>query len=347
MGVLLNEDDLPSEELLKTYRLYKNVTLSVTTAIALVTITVMVSSTTRSMSKYRWYLVHSLVWSLFSDFMGTLIGPVLLSPLPCFFSVNLPPIADSQKIALFFVGCTAMFGKNLSVMFQLEHRFVKSQSVNSRYHQWFGYSSMRMELVIRGAILAAIILSIEIPIVIFMPPQVKQRQAFASLDPVAEKVFESHVDTLCISSSPNISRTLLPTCFLMTGIVVIFVLMLTHMHVSIRKNHGNANTYRMQMMLFWSLVAQMTAMFIFIQLPAIILIWGTFLGVRNLPKIAIYCFSMFFLHTSFDCLLILYFIKPYREFLWKYLHAKRLAPFRDSLSISATPKISVVKYSRH
>ncbi|CAD5218956.1 unnamed protein product [Bursaphelenchus okinawaensis] len=339
MGVYVSEKDVPSDELLRFYWIYKNFTITVTIIMVFFTIFVMVTSTTRNISKYRWYIVHSLLWSLFSDIMGYLVGPVLLFPFSCYFSVNSIIQTDLQKIVFLIVGVTAMLGKNISVMFQFEHLYVKSQSVVSVYQKWFGDVPVRIEVLARGAMLVVVFVGIEVPLIFALPNQPQQLKIYSNQDRVISYLAQKYPSMTCVSSTPNISKPMMPTFLLMNMIAIIFSAMLFHMHLSIRRNSLNVQTYRLQMMLFWSLAAQMAAMYLLIILPFIFGIAWILLGVARSPTLAVICFCFFFLHTSVNCLLVLYFIKPYRDFIKGHIPAFR----RESgITRSVTPMASIM-----
>lgn len=79
------------------------------------------------MSHYRWYLIHELIWSLFFDSMGSLIGAVTLFPLPCYFGVNAANhFTGSYQIVYFFVGVNSLVGKSLALIIQFQYRFQRT-----------------------------------------------------------------------------------------------------------------------------------------------------------------------------------------------------------------------------
>lgn len=62
MGEYIDFSELPSDEMLYYYKVYENVIFCVTIFIGCTTIFVIIKASTKSMQRYKWYLVNELTW---------------------------------------------------------------------------------------------------------------------------------------------------------------------------------------------------------------------------------------------------------------------------------------------
>ncbi|CAD5206988.1 unnamed protein product [Bursaphelenchus okinawaensis] len=266
MGILLSEDELPSDELLYFYKQYELVVLIVSVVLVVTTVAVMINSSTRSLNKYKWFLLHELVWSALFDIACGCIGAVTLFPIPCYYGTSYASSLSLQHlIVYFFVAAVATLGKVL-------------------------------------------------PFVANFPNQADQRQYLSNLDPVLSRVFDTH-PVLCFSNEINVTRLLI-VCVTLIGVQpFLFFFALYFMFKSIKSANLSPKSQKLQYMLFWSLVAQISALVVFMIVPALFFFLGPILGLRNNPIISLFCFCVFILHTPADCIMIMYYIKPYRSSL--------------------------------
>ncbi|CAD5210775.1 unnamed protein product [Bursaphelenchus xylophilus] len=209
MGVLLAQSELPSAEMLAAYHAYEYVAYCTTLVFVVITITVILT-TSQGVSQYRWYLLHGLIWSLLFDTMGTLIGAVVLFPLPCYFGVNAASnIAGHTQAVYFFVGVATLVGKIFALIFQFEYRYYQAQSSSSKYRVMCSYVSGNMELALRAGILVFMIILILLPFALFFPDQDEQRAQLAYLDPVVAQVIKEHPDLLCFSTGTDATKVII------------------------------------------------------------------------------------------------------------------------------------------
>lgn len=128
------------------------------------------------------------------------------------------------------------------------------------------------------------------------------------------QIYKDHPSTICFGSGTTTFQSLLIPFIVLTIIPLIIIFMLTFMYIQI-KQARSISTSRLQMMLFWSLVAQMVAVYLTMLFPGLVLLAVPLFGFRNNPKISVICFLFFSTHTIIDCVMIIYFIRPYRVYL--------------------------------
>ncbi|CAD5210763.1 unnamed protein product [Bursaphelenchus xylophilus] len=338
MGVILDESELPSVSFLAFYKTFEYVCFGVSVVMVFGTMGIMVLSSPKSLSKYRWYLIHEMIWSLIFDWFGTFIGAIPLYPAPCYYGENLTKHlnGDYQK-AYFFGGITAVAGKICSIVFQFEHRFYQTQSTSSAYRIFCTSIQGKGEVIVRAGVTLVIVLAATLPFFVMFPDQSKARSELSALDPLMSKIFQEHPNTLCFSSYTNTFEVLIIASGLIVGVMIFSVVLIILMYISIRRNRFSSNTYRLQMMLFWSLVAQTTIFLTFMGIPGLIFSVAPLIGIRNLPRYCAYGFLFLLTHTPLDCVMILYFIKPYRIVLVRWLPSSlRTISHRASTSTNHT-----------
>ncbi|CAD5210783.1 unnamed protein product [Bursaphelenchus xylophilus] len=101
------------------------------------------------------------------------------------------------------------------------------------------------------------------PIILFLPDQDAQREFIASLDPYVAQLFVQHPDMVCFTTGTNPRKSLIVGFLAISVAPFIGVFFLTVMRSSMRRQSWSANTRRLQMMLFRSLVFQLIAFTLF------------------------------------------------------------------------------------
>ncbi|CAD5210781.1 unnamed protein product [Bursaphelenchus xylophilus] len=280
MGVLLDESELPTPDFVQFYHRFEYTAFGISAAVVLSTMAVIVFSKTKGISKYRWYLIHTLLWSFFFDAMGTFIGAVTLFPVPCYYGVNAAGNTDKvTQTVYFFVGVAAVIGKICSLLFQFEHRYYQTQSAHSSYRYMCSRVQGFLEILVRFFLTVVFMIIVMVPFALFFPDQEEEKALLISMDPVIAKIFDQHPGTLCFSSGTDVSTVLLPPTIIVAIIPFVCCLTLYIIYTSIRTQFS-ANTQRLQMMLFWSLVAQMGAFFVLLIVPLLFFIGASLLGTR-------------------------------------------------------------------
>ncbi|CAD5208569.1 unnamed protein product [Bursaphelenchus xylophilus] len=321
MGVLLNEDELPTPQMLAAYRTFEYVAYVVSLIILVITVATILSSS-QAVGQYRWYLLHGLAWLFVFDTFGTLIGAVTLFPVPCYYGINAAAsIVGTKQIVYFFIGVGSIIGKVSALVWQFEFRYYQAQPSTSRYRHICGLYSEKTWVVFRVCLLSSFIAVVIAPLAISFPDQEKQRQFLISLDPVIAKIIAQHPGMMCFSTGTN-SNSVIIIPFILALLLPWVGGYATYLiYAAIRKQQLTTKTRRLQMMLFWSLFAQLAALFLLVLVPATVYLGGPLFGFRNLPRISIFCFYPILLHTATDCALILYFITPYRRKLMNKFRA--------------------------
>ncbi|CAD5235177.1 unnamed protein product [Bursaphelenchus xylophilus] len=346
MGILLNATELPSKDLLAVYHAFEYAMFAFTILIVGYTLTVMSISPSKGLGKYKWYLIHGIIWGFFFDAMSSLIGAVTLFPLPCYYGVNLASkITGNMQIFYFWVGANCMIGKIYATFIQFEHRFQQALPLDSWYRTFLGFLHGRYEIHIRVLLYLFVFATVNIPWVMLLPNQEDQRSFLSNMDPVLAWIYHENPSTTCFSGGVS---SLIANIAAAWGALLVLaqVFLLFFIYVSIHQSKFTPNTYRLQMMLFWSLVAQMVVLFVFMMGPGILYLAGATLGLRNMPRISVYCFFFFVSHTTVDSLMLLFFIKPYRRVVLlsvrRILNTTNILDQRSTVS-GTTVEIKMVK----
>uniref|UniRef100_A0A1I7S7T5 G protein-coupled receptor n=1 Tax=Bursaphelenchus xylophilus TaxID=6326 RepID=A0A1I7S7T5_BURXY len=275
--------------------------------------------------------------SLLLDGFCTFIGSVTLFPIPCYYGTSVfGSVSGCAQKIYFFCGVGAEIGKVTAIVFQMEYRYYQAQSSTSKYRLLCGHLQGRAEVGVRLLVLVTFLIAILGPFAIFYPDQQDQLALLASLDPLLARLIEQNPSLQCFSSGVDATKVVIvPVTILFilpfVGAAALFVI-----YVSIERQHFTAKTKRLQMMLFWSLFSQMTTLFLLMIVPLFICLCPPIFGWRNAPKISIYVFFPILLHTPIDCIMLLYFIRPYRRFVIR--HFQR---FKTKNLSSITPSASV------
>ncbi|CAD5235178.1 unnamed protein product [Bursaphelenchus xylophilus] len=313
MGILLNTTEFPSDQLLAVYHVYEYAIFVFTFVVVGYTLTVIFMTSAKGLSKYKWYLVHGLVWGICFDAMAGLIGAVTLFPIPCYYGINVSAsIGGKLQMVYFFVGVNCAMGKAYATLIQFEYRFQQALPLDSWYRTRLGFLHGKYELTICVVFYCFILLTLYTPWIAYFPNQEDQRSFLSNMDPVVAMVYTRHPNTICFASGlSNLAVNIF--AFWMFFYAFSEMTLLVFIHLSIHRQKLKAQTYRLQIMLFWSLTAQMAAFITFFVAPGILFLAGGSCGIRNMPRITVYCFFFFVTHTTVDSFLILYFIKPYRQ----------------------------------
>ncbi|CAD5232859.1 unnamed protein product [Bursaphelenchus xylophilus] len=325
MGIFLNESDLPSAELLHFYKVFEDTALGVTVLMVPFTILVMVFTSNSVINAYRLLLINELSWSLLLDIMAALIGAVSLYPLPCYYGVNVTSaLSHTQQLTYFVVGIGVCVMKDFAIFYQLEYILVKSLAMDSKIRTFFLMTPKSGLVLTHVGIILSILGTGLGRLIYYLPDQEEQKRSLTSLDPFVDRthlIKATLVGFIALSATPFI------------GIAFLII-----MYNSMRKNNWSTHTYRLQKMLFRSLVFQLIAFSIFMYLPCMMLMSALLFQLRDGPTITVICFCFVLMHTPIDCFMILYFIKPYRSVVANLL--KVLQTYGDTTMQYTTHRLS-------
>ncbi|CAD5225260.1 unnamed protein product [Bursaphelenchus xylophilus] len=339
MGIFFNESNLPSAELLHFYKVFEDTALGITVLMVPFTILVMVFTSNSGIKLYRLLLINELSWSLLLDIMAALIGAVSVYPLPCYYGMNVTSaLSHTQQLIYFIVGVGVCVMKDSAIFCQLEYILVKSLAMDSKARA-FLHMKTRSGVVLRHVGLMVVILGAVLgPVIYYLPNQEEQKQFFISRDPSLGKIYEEHPDIICFANGTNIRNTIIVAFIVVSSTPFLGLGILILMYQSIHQGSWSIYTYRLQMMLFRSLVFQLIAFSVFLCLPCMMLIMALLFEFRNGPTITVICFCFVLMHTPIDCFMILYFIKPYRSVVANLL--KVLQAYGDTTLQYTTHRLS-------
>ncbi|CAD5221531.1 unnamed protein product [Bursaphelenchus okinawaensis] len=246
--------------------------------------------------------------------MGTLISPIALFPYPCYYGVNIAGTLslESQK-AYFLIGIASISGKCCALGLQVERRIYHTFSVDSRYKIFCSRLKSWTELPIRAGILLAFVMLVLGPFVLSMPDQEQARRDLSSTDSVAKSIMSTYPGLICFSSVGDVTQTLILPFLILIALPFVGCGILYSLFQALALNVLSTKTLKLQLMLYWALAMQVLGIVAFVILPGAFYVGGPMVGMRGMPKITMYCFYFFSLHTGVDCLMVLYFIRPYRN----------------------------------
>ncbi|CAD5210777.1 unnamed protein product [Bursaphelenchus xylophilus] len=333
---------------IKTYRLQMMLLLSVVAQFLTFLIFMIIPDSTREVSKYRWYLINSLIWSLFFDTMATFIGVVALFPVPCYFGINAAgKLSKNQQAFYFFVGVFSLIGKSSALVMQLEYRYQQSLGSTSTYRFYCNlYITGKMEFLFRAAVQLAFSVVILTPFVIFFPNQEEQLNMIASLDSVLANIVDTQPGVICFAAGTDVTLVFITPTVIIAILPFIGLSILGVSYSSIKQQHHAKKTFRLQMMLMNSLFVQFVVAIMFMIVPGLFFLGAPILGLRNMPRVIVYTFFPFLTHTSIDCLMILYFIRPYRQLLVRSFRTFRITTSFSHESVVPVRTTNVVHLTR-
>ncbi|CAD5233038.1 unnamed protein product [Bursaphelenchus xylophilus] len=343
MGILMDESELPSEQFMTFYKRFEYVSYSITLVVVLGTMWIMIISSPKSLSKYRWFLINELAWSLSFDTFAALIGGVVLYPIPCYYGENIASHLPSEYVQVYVMcGIASIVSKVTAIAFQFEHRYSQCLLGNSSYRAFCLNLRGKAQLAIRVIISLVLGISAVLPFLLLNPDQDEAKSRLSAVDPVLAKVFQEHPTAACFAYGTSASKALIPEVFILAGFMALGMLVMCAMYNLIQRRCFSPHTYRLQMMLFKSLVAQTSVLVLFLLGPVMVFVVLPIAGVRNLPKYTMYGFLLLLVHTPLDCIIILYFIKPYRLILLKNLSIIHLRLPTSSILTTST-RVHAVK----
>uniref|UniRef100_A0A1I7S6U5 G protein-coupled receptor n=1 Tax=Bursaphelenchus xylophilus TaxID=6326 RepID=A0A1I7S6U5_BURXY len=157
-----------------------------------------------------------------------------------------------------------------------------------------------------------------------IPDQAEERLLLISADPQLADAFRRFPQSFCFAHGTTLSTSLTTLIIVVIGVPVFGAFMLFAIYHQIKSSNWSQKAVRLHMMLLLSLVAQAVAITIFLLIPVYTVMISPFFGVRNMPRISVYC-SMFVLgHTFVDCLIVLWFVKPYRMACFRLLNGRKI-----------------------
>lgn len=258
--------------------------------------------------------------------MITFSGPVVLFPLPCFFSVNYAKTINPYPIH-FFLGIIASIGKNCSLHFEFFYRFQQSASPDSnwRFIDWSMLSGYKLVLF-HGLWMLSTVTLVCIPIWLQFPDQKDQQQYLISLDSEMATVFRLFPSTICFSHRTNLFLVLFAGNAVLLTLTLVCIASLLRLY----KNMGKISRaiQKLQEMLFRSLVAQLSTSLIFVIIPMSVLLLSSY-GHSNV-SLSIIAFIFMSTHCLVNCCMIIAFITPYRKYFRLCLPSYNIHPKNNS-----------------
>ncbi|CAD5210773.1 unnamed protein product [Bursaphelenchus xylophilus] len=341
MGILMDESELPSEKFMAFYKRFEYLAYSITVVVVVGTMWIMIISSPKSLSKYRWFLINELAWSLSFDTFAALIGGVVLYPIPCYYGENIASYLPSEYVQVYVMcGIASIVCKLTAIAFQFEHRYSQCLLGTSTYKAFCLNLTGKSELTIRVIVSLVLAISAVTPFLLLNPDQDEAKSRLSAMDPVMAKVFQEHPNAACFAYGTSARKALISEVFLLVGYMAFSLIVIFAMYDLIKRSSFSPHTYRLQLMLFKSLVAQTSVFMVFLLGPVLVFVVLPIAGFRNLPRYTMYGFLLLLVHTPLDCFMILYFIKPYRVIVLRNLSIIRLP---KSSSFTASVSNNAVK----
>ncbi|CAD5210771.1 unnamed protein product [Bursaphelenchus xylophilus] len=312
MGILFNETEFPSEESLRIYKYYEYTWFCITFIIVIYTLSVMSNKASAGISTYKWYLIHGMLWGCLFDVCSTLIGAVTLFPLPCYYGVNLASnFSGNAQLVYFFIAVGSSVAKGLALLYQFEYRYYQALPIHSWYRKNFEFLHGSYAFHCRVLYTLVALGTVLIPKALDLPDQEEHKAYLASIDPYMGVLFKQHPTATCFGSGLyNFEFTFLFWATSSTILCFVFAIL---SYLNIREQKFTAATYRLQVMLFRSLIAQMVAFFCLYMIPGTFYLLSGIMKIENMPIYNVAGFYLYVTHTSVDSLMVLFFIKPYRR----------------------------------
>ncbi|CAD5235262.1 unnamed protein product [Bursaphelenchus xylophilus] len=311
--------ELPSDSAVRCYRAFEGCMLVISATCFLITVCTMLKSSTRAMKTYRYYLLNELCWSLLCDLSISIACPISLFPIPCGYAVGwITNFPGNISAAYMFMGLIIGVGRASALTFQFLYRFFSALPPGSMISCGIErLQPYQVILIFVGQQAFAVIVA-TIPFYSSWPDQDEQKKLLFENMPFARPILKNHGNIVCVNGG---TRLKYEPSNIVTFIIVLVLLAMGAlfgvilMYSFLRRANLSPATFKLQMMLFWSLVAQFLAVFALMVVPAVIWTISPVFGILNGPIVSMFFFSVLLTHTTVDCAMILYFIKPYRRFL--------------------------------
>ncbi|CAD5207956.1 unnamed protein product [Bursaphelenchus xylophilus] len=266
------------------------------------------------MKVYHYYLVSSVALSYLCDAMFSAIAFISLQPLPClaFLGVMGPSIsshpltAASTAVLIVSSRCAAIIIQCIYRILQAVRPQMMSYPLFYRFfHDHFVITYFLILLMVYACIWG--------PMLLTFPDQDVQKQLLLESVPIMADVYERFPHIQCVTYGTDVGTSLwIP--LILAIIVPIFVAgMVYGVYKQVRKNKHLQKTNHLHRMLLRSLIVQILVLTLFICLPAYTLLLLPSFGVHGAPRLSVYCVTFYFMETNVECLMLLWFVRPYRE----------------------------------
>ncbi|CAD5207955.1 unnamed protein product [Bursaphelenchus xylophilus] len=312
--MLLSPDEFPSPEALNFYVVYCQVIFCVTTIVVIFTLVVMTISSTQSMRVYHYYLVNEIVWSYLCDAICSGSALIAMQPLPCLaFLGGLSPFASSQPRVIAAVAIFIISGRSAAICLQCFYRVFQSVPPQMSAYRVL-YRLFNDYVVLAFLVFTMIVFAtLWVPMSIFFPDQDQQKQLLLDTDPTLQTIYTRLPHIICFAGGTRIGGSLTMAIALLILIPAIGIFMVYLLYRQLKRSKRPEKTIHLHLMLLRSLAIQAFVLFMFIVVPAYILILLPMFGMRSAPKLSMCCAVVYFLETNMECLMLLWCVKPYRE----------------------------------
>ncbi|CAD5230358.1 unnamed protein product [Bursaphelenchus xylophilus] len=279
----------------------------------------------KSLSRYKYYLLNNVVWSFAFGVFVFVIKPVFHYPAPCVHSeleYSPKPGVAYDVLAFLFMYCLA--NAVLSMVWTLIFRF--ACVYHSRPSEFILHSKYTWLLYLLGHILFGCIMFQMVVVGRIRDPQeaaselVRRVPQFANRTKNLFFVCFYYSDEMIILSYLNIAALIFG--FLIAASLL--ALLYHHLHRNVYA--FPKKTIKMQFMLFKALSIQMANYFLLEILPLVCATFAFAISYRYGEPLLLVVLTVMVLHGILDYLLMIYFIAPYRRALIRWL---KLVPASD------------------
>uniref|UniRef100_A0A7E4WB26 Serpentine Receptor, class T n=1 Tax=Panagrellus redivivus TaxID=6233 RepID=A0A7E4WB26_PANRE len=317
-------DDLEHPRLIAIYKIIWEISLVVTTAFFCFMLHMIITKSSKDMSDYKWYLVHQLTWSYLFDLYLGLWKPVPLWPFFIGYSAGIFSESDGNagKTQLIILVVLAL-GMGFSVYISLFHRYVQGFPL-STFHSW--YSVLWLRFLWYIVAFAGLLGILCIPL-LWAPPH-DLKEPLSKKYPELTDIFELHpsvfgYDTSMITASVGYILSILFILFLVVISIQLFYFNFVRI---LRRNRSTISTatYIMQHMLFKTLFIQILLAFLMLILPITTCLILAVFGVKWISSVTVFAIAILGMHAMADFLVLIWFIKAYREYVKTLIRKLRL-----------------------
>ncbi|CAD5207954.1 unnamed protein product [Bursaphelenchus xylophilus] len=318
--MLLSPDELPSSEALNFYVIYCQVIFCVTTVVVIFTLVVMTISSTQSMRVYHYYLVTEIVWSYLCDAICRASTLLSMQPLPCLaFLGRLAPLASSRPRLIAAVAIFILSGRSAAIGLQCFYRVFQSVPPQMPAYRFLHRMLNDYAWMTFFAMTFIAFACIWGPMSMSFPDQDAQKQLLLAADPTLDYLYARLPHIICFTTGTHIDGSLSTAVALLIAIPCLGSALIFAVHRQVRRSKRPERTIHLHMMLLRSLIIQAGVLYVFIVLPAYVLVLSPMLGVRAAPQLSVYIAVVYYLETNVECLMLLWCVKPYREGGWQIL----------------------------
>uniref|UniRef100_A0A1I7S4R1 Serpentine Receptor, class H n=1 Tax=Bursaphelenchus xylophilus TaxID=6326 RepID=A0A1I7S4R1_BURXY len=277
------------------------------------------------MGIYKHYLLNEIFWNYAFDLFLCIWTPIELFPLQCSYSAGIfrRTSVGFQQFAVIAASFFAV-GKVFALFIAIAYRYSQALPPSSHYI---------LRTLVQPNIYLYVIVFLTFQFAINAPmflnfnnlAAVKLNLTFANR--ALEYVYNTEPSTLCFGATKGNTAALFYVVMGVIGLLFICSVsfMLTHLWELMRDGSSmSCATYRIQLMLFKSIRMQLFSTLIILGIPVIITLACVVFRLRKSPIYIMVAATVACLHSTFNCLILIYCVKPYRQFLTRKLghHSK-------------------------